>query len=148
MTKNLWKNIKDNLVWSAVVAALIMLVITKIANALLHLDIVSSMFNFITTKYIFTIWELVLVGSIPCIIMLVVYILYKRVIFIEEEGVYKAIHSERRFCVICNSPLQKIDNYWHCNKCNRDFGKKPLVAASCSSPRVAKSRYVSTLHRW
>lgn len=142
----IWEKLKAHPIYSKVIAQLIGFVII----GLIGLIYFKSILKFVRQVWIIPMWGLVLIGIVPCIIMLIAYILYnyKKLIFMEEEGTYKDKNSERRFCIICKSPLQKIDNFWHCNKCNHSFGKKTLVAASCSSPRVTKSKFIEELRRW
>lgn len=150
--KKLWLHIKEHPIANKVVAGVILLVLTKIFDTVFSLNIFSSIIGFSSQKYIVPMWGLVLIGIIPGIIILIVYIFHHRqkFIFLEEYGVYKAINSESFFCVICQSPLQKIDDFWYCNKCSRSFGKRTFAKSSGRKviSQGVKSNWMSGVSRW
>ena len=146
--KKIWQNIKDHPIAGKVVAGLILLALTKLFDTIFSLNIFSSIIGFTSQRYIVPIWGLVLIGIIPG-----AYIFYHhpKFIFLEEYGVYKMKNSESCFCIICKSPLQKIDDHWFCNKCSRSFGKRTLVKPSgrkVISQGVVKSNWMSGVSRW
>jgi hypothetical protein len=122
--KKLWQTIKEHSIPNQVVAGLILAILVGIFSLIFK----SSIIGFASKQYTVPLYVFLLIGIIPNIVIIIAHVLYKRrqYLFLQEFGVFKDRNSENYFCCICKSYLQKVDDVWYCNKCDKYFGKRKL----------------------